>query len=295
MIISPSVISPYKASTFQSGGAPFVGLLDLYPSAAAAYSVRLLKSDYAGALVEIRRSSDNALKDFYPDSNNELSLSSEDGSGTSLSSWITTDDGFVRTWYDQSGNGLDTTQTTTSRQPQLLSVGALLTDNGKAGLDFSVNDLAALTEATLSISQPYSSSVVVNYATNSNDKYIYSQRPLGTGRSNIGKSNATTKFFIHSGSNSGAVGDAITERQYGLFAIHDGASSELSINGSNTTGLSAGTNSKDGLSIGNFKSPNSSFDYNWEGLIQELVFWSGDKASDRPGIETNKNDYYTIY
>jgi hypothetical protein len=42
MIISPSAISPYKIPTFQSGGASFVGLLDLYPNAAAAYSVRLL-------------------------------------------------------------------------------------------------------------------------------------------------------------------------------------------------------------------------------------------------------------
>ena len=61
------------------GGVPsFVGLLDTYGGAAAAYSVRLLKSDYSGALVEIRRSSDNAVKSFYPDANNELSLTSED-------------------------------------------------------------------------------------------------------------------------------------------------------------------------------------------------------------------------
>ena len=38
----------------RGGVAPFVGLLDLYPNAAAAYSVRLLKSDYAGSAMEVR-------------------------------------------------------------------------------------------------------------------------------------------------------------------------------------------------------------------------------------------------
>ena len=119
-----------------SSGSSFSGLLDDYPDAAAAYSLRLLKSDYTGALVEIRRDSDNNIKSFYSDLNNELSLSSEDGSGTSLSSWITTDNGFVRTWNDQSGNSIDFIQATTSEQPKIITSGAFTLESGKPVMTF---------------------------------------------------------------------------------------------------------------------------------------------------------------
>jgi hypothetical protein len=92
MIISPSAISPYKIPTFQSGGAPFVGLLDLYPSAAAAYSVRRLSGVYSGSLMEVRRSSDNALQDIGFDANGDLDTAS-------LLSFVGEEDAFVRTWY----------------------------------------------------------------------------------------------------------------------------------------------------------------------------------------------------
>ena len=38
----------------------FVGLLDTYPNAAAAYSVRKLRTAYTGSAIRVRRSSDNA-------------------------------------------------------------------------------------------------------------------------------------------------------------------------------------------------------------------------------------------
>ena len=119
MIISPSAISPYKIPTFQSGGASFVGLLDLYPNAAAAYSVRLLKSDYAGSAMEVRRSSDNALQDIGFDANGDLDTAS-------LLSFVGAGDGFVRTWYDQSGNANNAQNITSSLQPQIVNSGAYL-------------------------------------------------------------------------------------------------------------------------------------------------------------------------
>jgi len=79
-----------------------------------------------GALVEIRRSSDDLVKNFYYDSNNELSLNSKDWNGTTLSSWIGSDDGFVSTWYDQSGNASNAIQTIPSYQPQIVNSGTYL-------------------------------------------------------------------------------------------------------------------------------------------------------------------------
>ena len=49
-------------NTSISGGVPL--LLDLYPSAAAAYSVRKLSNGYSGSAIRVRRSSDNTEQDI---------------------------------------------------------------------------------------------------------------------------------------------------------------------------------------------------------------------------------------
>jgi hypothetical protein len=48
--------------------------------------------------------------------------------------------GFVTTWYDQSGNGRNATQTDPTKQPQIVSNGAIITMNGRPTLFFDGND-----------------------------------------------------------------------------------------------------------------------------------------------------------
>ena len=107
----------------------FVGLLDLYPNASGAYSLRKLRSAYAGNCIRVRRSSDNAEQDFGFSSNvlNTASLLSFCGAGN----------GFIVTWYDQSGNSRDVTQTTAADQPQIVASGVLNTVNSKASINFN--------------------------------------------------------------------------------------------------------------------------------------------------------------
>jgi len=88
----------------------FTGLLDDYPGAAAAYSLRLLDSTYTGSAIRVRRASDNAEQDIGFD-NNELDTSA-------LATFCSGTDGFVKTWYDQAGSN-DATQATTSAQPKI--------------------------------------------------------------------------------------------------------------------------------------------------------------------------------
>jgi hypothetical protein len=82
------------------------GVLDsLSVSGAAAYSLRKLRTAYTGNAIRVRRSSDSAETNigFGSDGNlNTTALLAHCGSG----------DGFVTTWYDQSGNGRNATQTT---------------------------------------------------------------------------------------------------------------------------------------------------------------------------------------
>ena len=98
-------------------------LLDTYSGAAVAYSLRQLDSNYTGSSIRVRRSSDNVEQDIGF-ANNILDTSS-------LLTFVGGGDGFVDTWYDQSGNAKDMTQSTASRQPKIVSLGNVLLENGK--------------------------------------------------------------------------------------------------------------------------------------------------------------------
>lgn len=82
----------------------------------AAYSLKLINSSYTGPIVNIRRSSDNVVMDFYGVSNIVLLRNS---SGIELSTWLSGSVGYVTTWYDQSSNNKHATQTTASSQPKI--------------------------------------------------------------------------------------------------------------------------------------------------------------------------------
>jgi hypothetical protein len=97
----------------------FKGLLDLYPGASAAYSLRALSAGWlAGDVVNVRRSSDSAVQDFTASQILNGDLLTFTGAG----------DGFVTTWYDQSGQANNATQGTTTKQPKIVSSGSLLVD-----------------------------------------------------------------------------------------------------------------------------------------------------------------------
>jgi hypothetical protein len=117
-------------------------LLDRFPSAAAAYSLRNLVGTSNPSVVRVRRSSDNTEQDFTAAQVTDGTLTTFCGAG----------DGFVRTWYDQSGNGLHLAQTTTGNQPQIVTSGALETEGSKPCITHS-----AVTQQ-LRVATSYSSS-----------------------------------------------------------------------------------------------------------------------------------------
>ena len=109
-------------------------LLDKYPNAAAAYGLRLLRSAYLGPAIRVRRASDNAEKDIYMDSQGNLDTQSL--FDFSLDAGV-----FVKTWYDQSGNGNDASQSTNASQPRILNQNKdMVTVNGKPALRFDGSD-----------------------------------------------------------------------------------------------------------------------------------------------------------
>ena len=116
----------------------FTPFLNQFPNAALGLSLDLLDSDYTGFCIRVRRSSDNTELDigFL---NGVLDIAS-------LLDFVGSGNGFVSIWYDQSGEGNNLLQTLASRQPQILSNGSFILENGKPAMEFDGNDDFFLTD-----------------------------------------------------------------------------------------------------------------------------------------------------
>jgi hypothetical protein len=128
----------YSASSFlllfMSSASVAQNVLDLgglgaSAPASVAYSMRKLSSAYAGPAIRIRRSSDNAVQDFGFTAGGQLDTAS-------LKTFVGSGNGYVATWYDQSGNNVDLTQATLSQQPSLVSGGIIQRENNKPFIRF---------------------------------------------------------------------------------------------------------------------------------------------------------------
>ena len=86
-------------------------------SARGLYACYRLLTNWTGPVMNVRRSYDSILMDFYSDANGNLGTG-YNGTGASLQSWLSGSLGYITIWYDQSGMGNHATQTATGSQPQ---------------------------------------------------------------------------------------------------------------------------------------------------------------------------------
>jgi hypothetical protein len=261
-------------------------LLDLYPNAAAAYSLRLLRKDYTGNAIRVRRSSDNTEQDigFV---NNVLDTSS-------LTSFCGVGNGFVTTWYDQSGNAFNATQSTAGNQPQIVSSGSIINEGSKPTLRFDGNN-DWLINSTINISQPIT-------------RFTIAKSTNSTTAGTFLDSNTTNRFVLYKGgggdnngnfatsySNLGISLTTTSNSNRNLFyELANTGSNEFAINGNSATTGNNGTNGINQLSIGNIRL-NLVIQYLLLGNIQEIIIYASNQSSNRTGIETNINTYYGIY
>jgi hypothetical protein len=107
----------------------FVGPLDAYTSGmVGAYSViRRLLLSYEGALVRLRRSSDDAEQDIGVTGSGELDTAA-------IASFVGANSAYVTMVYDQSGNSRNYLQATAALQPRLVNAGTLETNSGQPAI-----------------------------------------------------------------------------------------------------------------------------------------------------------------
>ena len=254
--------------------------LDTYTGAAAAYSVRKLSQWYTGNCMNVRRDSDATTQDIGFDSNGDLdtaaikSFCDAGGAGTR---------GYVVTWYDQSGNGNDATNSETTQQPQIYDGTAVLTRNGKPAPYFNGSSRMAFDAST--VNQPFTWFGVVQ-----RDDTTVSIVVGWNVFSFIGRYEAND-FSIYSGTYLGSSSFNSTAQQmfYGLF---NATSSELAVNGGTAVTGSANTRNMTG---GGWIGADGNGGSRMQGTVQELLLWPSNQSSNRTGIESDINTYFSVY
>ena len=298
LLVSPTGGQPVSIKTTWEEVSEFTGLLDDYPGAAVAISLRLLDADYTGNAIQVRRASDSTTQDIGFDANGDLDTSA-------LATFCAGTDGYVATWYDQSGNGNNLTQATTSAQPQIVASGSYLNTirfNGSthylsadaAATSFSGDDL------------PISQFMVLNTDTNA-----VTQVPAGFGNSSTDNPQ-TTGGFIRSTNNkyaflrrddSNSSGPGLQEGTASIVVgsdvlldyVSDGTEHSIALNGVEdiSATVDVGTMTVDRFTVGALS--RTSVGAYFDGDISELILYPSDQSSNRTGIEANINDFYSIY
>jgi hypothetical protein len=262
------------------GVAAFTGILDTYSGAAVGYSVRRLSSTYTGNLIRVRRSSDNTEQDIGYDSNNVLDTAS-------LLTFCGAGNGFVTTWYDQSGNANNATQTTALNQPQIVSSGALLTANSKPCMNLTLNSTGFSLGSTISVgASSYNSFVGKKDAAGNMLRALTSAAADGYKLMN----SYDNKYYIYAKSGS-----------YLISNSADTTTSQILLTGMNVAGTMSiyknGSVVATTLNSWNYTNSIGFIGGGASGIyrLQEAVFYNLDQSANRTGIETNINTFYTIY
>lgn len=288
----------------------FTGILDSYPGAAAAYSLRKLSSTYNGSAIRVRRSSDNTELD--------IGFTGVELNTSELLAFCGAGSGFVETWYDQSGNGYDATQLTAAYQPQVVSSGSVNFRNAKPALQFDGSNDAMVYQDNGALNAVRTGSFTyIGVVTNTRTSNLLWDAALHFGTNNTdGQGTLGMQFTgseqiiaFHNSwltpTNAASINiSSILTDQLLIFQTRNGAGTGGGnnatvtnfINGLDTVDTQTWvSNSGSYMVIGSqFPTPTPSVN-KWQGSIQELIVYPIDYVADRSNINETINNFYSIY
>ena len=271
---------------------------DIYSGPVAAYGLRKLRADYNGPAIRVRRDDNNVEKDIY--------FNSSDGSldSNGLSCFLDGNQGYVTTWYDQSGNGSTAVQTDTSKQPEIILQSPINNDaavyfddpNARKSLIIKQNDFSLACDFSLftliNKNRPDGSGSIIgqtkanianptdiywNASPNSN---IVVNRGTGSGYFD---SNSSTNFLNNINYSIGIIADTIGTQ------IYSNKTKENATPYVNNTYSIADANPKDTLYIGDRGDGN----FAAQMYMTELVLYDKAVSKSKAGyINNNMIQYY---
>jgi len=254
-------------------------LLDQFPGAAAAYSLRNLVGTSNPAVVRVRRDNDDAEQDF---------TATEVSDGT-LAAWVGAgNDGFVRTWYDQSGNSRHAERTTTSAQPQIVDTGSLILDGSKPAIEFNGTSMNMTAVFSALLAQPNTFFSVAQPRSFTELKYIV-DGSAGNARHVLDISTNQEAIIFAGQSITSSTSHGLQRRL--LTGLFNTSSSQLWQDSASVATGNTGTDAVSGFTIGS-RFTNQGF---WDGYMQEIVLYSSNQSTNLAAIEANINAHYNIF
>lgn len=277
-----------NVESFMEPVSPGTFLLDVYPDATGAYSLRKLRTAYEGPAIRVRRSNDNAESDIGFDAFGFLDISA-------LTTFVGANSGLVTTWYDQSKNRFNLTQTTAANQPRIVNSGTVdrLSGSNRPTLIFDgSND--SLQNAALASSTPIS-----NFISCQSSTAAGLERPISdsvdAGTQMIFFKDASQNLDVRYGGGGPSV-TAINTNFVLYSIIHlGGATGGNAYRNSTTqfyTNANIGNNGYNGLRLGTTRGASIVY---WQGNIAEYITWPVNQTSNRSAIENNINNYFITY
>ena len=262
-------------------------LLDLYPDAAAAYSLRKLRTDYTGPAIEARKTVGGVT------SVQDIGFVDNELDTASLLTFANGGDVSVAKWYDQSTNGFNVFNNAESAQPKIVIGGVLQTESSKPCINLSANPNYFLRNDFGSSSVIQKTLIIVGKQTTASDQFgamVTSfddtpNNPIFTGRNGNNYSSFAAGVDIV---------DAwpTYENQYLLhFSAADVVGNGQWHVNSNLAGTATTTTGYNGITIGRTRN----LSHYAAGTIQEVILYPTDQSANRAVIEDNINTHYTIY
>ena len=279
--------------------------LDQATGASAAYSLRNLSStgtdvttsgdtdgdDTGKYVVQVRRSSDDAVQSFTAGEVNDGTLESWVGAGN---------DGHVRTWYDQSVNKNHATQADPTKQPKIVEGGNLVERNGNPAVKSTSNNRLDFTLDSLSSDGQQSVFAVLENDVTLQTGYSFVFGAISNSDGSLGRNRRPYWFVAPNGTLTFSVdslgGYVNSDREYRLYShiMNDDAGGTSTVN-------------KDGTQVDTRSitlDANSTFSYgriaqvgaNATGALymSEVIYYPSDQADKRRAIEENIANHYDI-
>lgn len=216
----------------------------------------------------------------------EDTIGSNDGTETNGAAYTGQPyDGFVSTWYDQSGNGYDATQATTTAQPKIVDAGVLVAD----GIDFDGVDDQLMVIGNPVITADFSgtfSTFSVQAVASAEGGHLFGCASASGGTSQYATS--ASRYTTSSGTSTALDRIFRASDSNLLSSVYDSGNAGLLVNGGGTMtdqgvyNFAAGTVD---FTIGNRSGGSSSLTF-MNGKVNEIIVYNSNQSINRSDIES---------